>query len=59
VSQGLVVVVDDATRDTAELEEYAASHNLARPEITSYEPTFDELFVMIVEAHANPSGAAA
>ncbi|MGD9701538.1 MAG: ATP-binding cassette domain-containing protein [Acidimicrobiia bacterium] len=46
---GLVVVVDDAEADTRRLEEHFVSSGIAIGEIAPAEPSFDDIFVEIVE----------
>jgi ABC-2 type transport system ATP-binding protein len=48
---GLTVVVDDPERDTQHLRAQLAATQAVVTDITPLEPSFDEIFVRIVEAH--------
>jgi ABC-2 type transport system ATP-binding protein len=52
---GLVVAVDDEAADLGRLQQLFAAAGVGVKQITPLEPTFDEMFVLIVEANTSAS----
>lgn len=57
--EGLTVVVADATADAGRLRRFFADAGIPIGTIAPVEPTFDEIFVEIIEAHSSPAQRAA
>ena len=53
--EGLTVAVDDAAVDLGRLQQYLAAVGVGVKQITAMEPTFDEMFVLIIEANTSAS----
>jgi ABC-2 type transport system ATP-binding protein len=56
---GLIVVVDDHETQVGNLEAHLRSRGLATTSIAPHTPTFDEIFVEIIEANETEAAAAA
>jgi ABC-2 type transport system ATP-binding protein len=60
IPEGLIVVVEgDADVSIAALEQHAQANGLDETGITRYEPSFDDIFVKIIEAQTPDASAAA
>lgn len=57
--EGLTVVVDKAQRDTRRLEQFFAGADVAVRRIVELEPSFDDIFVQIIDAHSTAEERAA
>ena len=53
--EGLTVAVDDAAADLGRLQQYFATAGVGVKQVTPMEPTFDEMFVLIIEANTSAS----
>ena len=53
--EGLTVAVDDAAADLGRLQQFFAAAGVGVKQVTPMEPTFDEMFVLIIEAHTSAS----
>jgi ABC-2 type transport system ATP-binding protein len=52
---GLTVAVDDCATDLGRLQQFFAAAGIDAKQVTPLEPTFDEMFVLIVEANTSAS----
>jgi ABC-2 type transport system ATP-binding protein len=52
---GLTVAVDDGAADLGRLRQFFVAAGIDAPQVTPLEPTFDEMFVLIVEANTSAS----
>ncbi|MEO6122811.1 MAG: ABC transporter ATP-binding protein [Ilumatobacteraceae bacterium] len=57
--EGLAVVVDDEATDINHLQQFFAASEIAITEISPAEPSFDAMFVRIIEANTDPETLAA
>ena len=53
--EGLTVAVDDAAADLGRLQQHFAAAGIGVKQVTPMEPTFDEMFVLIIEANTSAS----
>ena len=53
--EGLTVAVDDGAADVGRLQQFFAAAGIDAKQVAPLEPTFDEMFVLIVEANTSAS----
>jgi len=51
--EGLTVAVDDAAVDVVRLQQFLAAAGIGVRQVTPMDPTFDEMFVLIIEANTS------
>jgi len=53
--EGLTVAVDDAAVHVVRLQQFLAAAGIGVRQVTPMDPTFDEMFVLIIEANTSAS----